>query len=103
MGVRSFSGWANEQTFPYRAAAARRHAIRIGYIHLSLGMTPQQVIASMPEPDWAEVTDMGCAWSYAIETPGKTWTERGRFRTVSVEFGAETTVRKLESGELRWH
>jgi hypothetical protein len=103
MGVRDFSSWADKERFPYSAAAARKKAIRRGYKRLDLGMTIQQVIATMPEPDYAEKIDEGCAWRYALETPGRTGTERGKFKTISIVFGPEHTVRKLESAHLRMY
>jgi len=99
MGVEHFSQWANAQTFPYKPSSTRAKAIRRGHKRLRLGMSVERVKERMPEPDWSVETEQGCVWKYATEMSGKTLSDHGHYKAISVRFSDDNIVREIGSGD----
>jgi hypothetical protein len=89
-GLPTFTEWREGKIFPYRMQAERQKILRDGYSQLHIGMVASEVEAAIGKPDWAGPAPSNvCVWEYDLVRPGVSGYEKGTFRILFVEIGAD--------------
>ena len=94
-GLPTFTQWREGKKFPYQMPIERQETLRRGYSRLHIGMATDEIEAVIGKPDWAGPAPSNvCVWEYDLGRPGTSGYEKGTFRILFVEIGADNKLLK---------